>query len=133
MPLEVIRFSPNCPVVVQIESYGTATVSKFSHADQFFYRVAGQRSMYLHPICHQKLTAQGVKPGDTVRVCKRELKPGDGSSIIWDAQVETRGSDAAPSNEGPKQEVTRKPQAAVELLDRVQSIDGEPDGSLHKE
>ena len=114
--LEVVRFAVNIPQTVIIRSEGTQVVSKFSHSEQYFYRLADNQSMYVHPIVHRKLKDQGVCIGDTVTICKRESQPGNSGSIVWDAQIEQ-----------VQLSETRKPQAAAALLERVQSIDGLPD------
>ena len=120
---EVVRFPVNTPVTVVIRSQGTLVTSRFTQGDQYHYRLADNKSMYLHPIAHQKLQAQGVVIGDTVRICLRETTPGNSSSRIWDAQIE---------KDAPLALAARPPQTAIQLLEQVQSIDGIPDQPQRK-
>ena len=115
---EVIRFAVNEPITVVLRSAGTQVESKWN-GEQYHYKLADNRSMYVSPIVYRKLMAQSVCIGDTVTICKRERTPGDSRSIIWDAQVEAAGT--------PLANAARPPQLAAQLLDRVQSIDGIPD------
>jgi len=125
---EVIRFTVNEPVTVVLRSAGTQVESKWN-GEQYHYKLADNRSMYVSPIVYRKLMAQNVCIGDTVTICKRERTPGDGASIVWDAQVETPAATPLATQALPS---ARLPQPAAQLLDRVQSIDGIPDQPAKK-
>ena len=114
----IIRFAVNIPQTVTLASLGTSVESKFSSSEQFYYKLADNACMYVHPIVHRKLKDQGACIGDTVTICKRESQPGNSGSIVWDAQIEERND----TEQG-------KPQPAAALLDHVKSIDGLPDAA----
>jgi hypothetical protein len=119
---EVIRFVTNQPISLILRSQGTSVESRFSHSEQFFYKLDDNRCMYVHPIVHNKLKEQGAQIGDTVTICKRELKPGNAASIIWDAQIDHKAHEAD----------LHKPQAGVQLLERTPSLDEMPDAPERK-
>jgi hypothetical protein len=82
---EKIEFLPNTPVIVTMEhNSGKPVPNTRTGGTQYQYFLQGEKIMYAEPEVWELITANRIKAGDTVEICKRQRRIGQQDRVDWE-------------------------------------------------
>jgi hypothetical protein len=139
--MSVLRFQTNVPVEVAL-AYRDGKEAEGNYGPQVMFSLKsapnGETTMYLPPICAERIRELGIEPGQRISVTKAEVKAGNRRGIEWKVSrvdPDPRWQDEAGRPEPSRRETVTKPAAPV--MDNTDStpssgngkVNGKPNGS----
>lgn len=96
----IVRFETNVPQTIRLK-YAEGREVEGQFGAQFLHSVLPEGQVYFAPIVEDKLRELGVKDGETVEVCKREIRENGKKRIEW--KVERVTGQASEGKATPSQ------------------------------
>ena len=81
-----IKFAANVPQEVALK-YTDGIDTTGDYGPQVVFTLTDGRKMYLAPNVAEKLRLLKVRPGQKLRICKREITPGNSRSVVWEVEA----------------------------------------------
>ncbi len=80
--MNILRFQTNVPNEVSLES-SQGVVVQGRYGDRMMFTLSDGQVMYVPPIVANKITAEGIGPGERFELCKAQVKIGQRRTIEW--------------------------------------------------
>lgn len=105
---EKVTFSPNIPVIVELQSEGVLKMGAWG--DQWQYFLGGHRIMWVDPPLHEAIQRSGARLNDSIAICKRQMGAGKNRRITWEVELQ---ADEPAEAQGPSPATQQRQPAPV--------------------
>lgn len=114
----ILKFETNLPQVIRLKSAQGAE-KEGQYGIQYMHSLLPEGVVYLQPIVEKKLQDLGVKDGDSVEICKKEVREeGKKPRIEWavsKVEAETSSTTAKPNGNGSAHSASTNPAIPMQI------------------